>query len=297
LKFSIFLTLWGFALRRPRLWVRVSNVKVTLAAVRGPTIYHPPNHKPQPTTEQSTEPIKERTNTNSKQQNPTIIMSSPKFLSDDSAIPIEKVDHEQSQVVYPDIYKSHLKSLLIPYSEISKRASELALEIHKAFPCDKPIVLLCILKGSSPFCHFLMKHLSLLRHPFIIEFLKAKSYVGTSSSGTVQVSSEKLPYTISGRNVLVVEDIVDTGNTLNVLLPILQSAKPKSVQVCTMLVKRISGSTTAQLDSIIPKLFAGFSIPDAFVIGFGLDYNQLYRDLLDVWIISQEGIAYGADSK
>jgi hypoxanthine phosphoribosyltransferase len=221
-------------------------------------------------------------------------MSSPKFLTDDSAIPMEKVDHEKMQVFYPVIYKSHLKSLLISYSEISKRTKELALEIHETFPTDEPLVLLCVLKGSSPFCHLLMKELSILRHPYIIEFLKAKSYEGTSSSGTVQVSKDKLPSTITERNVLVVEDIVDTGKTLSVLLPILESAKPKSVQVCTMLVKRISGLTTAQLDTIIPKLFSGFSIPDAFVIGFGLDYNQLYRDLLDVWIISQEGIAYGA---
>jgi hypoxanthine phosphoribosyltransferase len=222
-------------------------------------------------------------------------MSSPKFLSDDSAIPMENIDNEMMPVVYPEIYKSHLKSLLIPYSEISKRTQDLALEIHESFPCDEPLVLLCILKGSSPFCHLLMKELSLLRHPFIIEFLKANSYEGTSSSGTVQVSKDKLPSTITGRNVIVVEDIVDTGKTLSVLLPILDSAKPKSVQVCTMLVKRISGPTATELNCFTSKLFTGFSIPDAFVIGFGLDYNQLYRDLLDIWIISQGGITYGAN--
>lgn len=222
-------------------------------------------------------------------------MSQPAYITEESAISLIDVEEKAKNVVYPEIYTTHLKSLLISHDEIMKRTQQIALQIHSSFPCNEPLVLLCVLKGSSPFCHLLMQQLSLLRHPFLIEYIRAKSYEGTASSGNVQVLNMKVPSSVNGRNVIVVEDIVDTGKTLSVLIPIIESANPASVLICTLLVKRISGSPVAF--EKFPSLVAGFSIPDAFVIGFGLDYNELYRDLLDIWVISQKGIEYGANAE
>lgn len=92
---------------------------------------------------------------------------------------------------------------------------------------------------------------------------------------------------ITGKDVLIVEDIVDTGTTLFHLLSILEKeAKPKSVEVCALLKKRLS--TPAKCEA----KYVGFSIPNHFVVGYGLDYNELYRDLKDIWVISQQGIDF-----
>ncbi len=92
---------------------------------------------------------------------------------------------------------------------------------------------------------------------------------------------------LNQRHVIVVEDIVDTGTTLSHLLPLLQEkAQPKSLAICTLLEKRL-----IEKAKVKPK-YTGFSIPDHFIVGFGLDYNELYRDVPDIWVISQAGIDF-----
>lgn len=92
---------------------------------------------------------------------------------------------------------------------------------------------------------------------------------------------------LTGKDILIVEDIIDTGTTLSHLLPILEKeARPASISVCTLLKKRLP--TPSKCDA----KYVGFSIPNQFVIGYGLDYNELYRDLKDIWVISQKGIDF-----
>jgi len=153
--------------------------------------------------------------------------------------------------------------------------------------------MLCILKGSAPFYSLLCDHLSLLGHPYMIDFYRVKSYEGTGSSGQIKVFGG-LPKSIEGRHVLIVEDIVDTGSTLKDVLPKVAELKPKSYKVCSMLVKRLDTNqkNVANILEVDDDLI-GFSIPNAFVVGFGLDFNEMYRDLRDIWILGEQGIQGG----
>ncbi len=230
-----------------------------------------------------------------------------------ASLPIHKpqavtADNTSTTMAHPPIYKGHFSSLLIPQDLIQKRASQLAFDIHNQrkddgsdeymYPRDEPLVILCILKGSSPFCHLLMTELSKVGHPYIYEFIRVKSYVGNSSSGNVQIwgaagSDGGLPKSIQGRHVLVIEDIIDTGLTLSALLPKIREEKPKSLEVCTLLIKRL-GEDEEVTDALdINWDLVGFSIPDAFVVGCGLDFNEMYRDLVDIFVLNEKGIAHG----
>lgn len=96
---------------------------------------------------------------------------------------------------------------------------------------------------------------------------------------------------LRGRHVLVVEDIVDTGNTLAKFMPMVREHGPKSCEICTLLTKRLTNDGSKN-GGIVPK-YVGFSVPDEFVVGYGLDYNEMYRDLEDIWIMSKAGIEFG----
>lgn len=121
-----------------------------------------------------------------------------------------------------------------------------------------------------------------------MEFLRASSYEGTSTTGNVKVLGGSLKMAdVENREVILVEDIIDTGTTLANLLPQLESFKPKSLEVCTLLEKRLDAREPAA-----KAKYSGFSIPNKFIIGYGLDYNELYRDIPDIWVISQTGIDF-----
>ena len=123
-----------------------------------------------------------------------------------------------------------------------------------------------------------------------MEFVRASSYVGTESSGKVVLSGLKVE-TLKNRHVVLIEDIVDTGTTLAYLVPELQEkAQPASVEVCTLLDKRLGEGKEKKYHA----KYVGFSIPDHFIIGYGLDYKEIYRDLKDIFIISQKGIDFDA---
>lgn len=199
----------------------------------------------------------------------------------------ERTSEKMEQFIYPSIYESHLSNVLISNAEIKSRVKDISKAFQESYPLTEPLVLVCTLKGANPFFAALLEELSALSIPYIFEFLRAKSYIGTESSGDVKVMSADIP-SLKGRNVIIVEDIVDTGGTLQKLLPIIHSCGPKSVEVCTLLTKRLIEGN----GSISPK-FTGFSVPDAFVVGYGLDYNEMYRDLRDIWILGEKGIALG----
>mmetsp|Transcript_26420 Transcript_26420/g.37718 ORF Transcript_26420/g.37718 Transcript_26420/m.37718 type:complete len:214 (+) Transcript_26420:104-745(+) len=201
-------------------------------------------------------------------------------------IPDAPRELESAGCIYPPEYEGHFSHLLIKEEEIIARATDLAKAIHEDYKGKRP-VLLCVLKGASSFYFHLLEALQDLRQGFYTEFLRLSSYEGTETSGTVKVGGGLNYQDLTGKDVVIVEDIIDTGTTLSHLLPILEKeAKPNSLNVCTLLTKRLQ--TPAKCEA----KYVGFSIPNQFVIGCGLDYNELYRDLRGIWVISQQGIDF-----
>jgi hypoxanthine phosphoribosyltransferase len=138
----------------------------------------------------------------------------------------------------------------------------------------------------------LLDELQKLRQGFNTEFIRVSSYEGTSSTGKVKLGGGIDLTNLTGKDVIVVEDIIDTGNTLSYLIPTLQAdAQPRSVEVVSLLSKRVDDKPTKY-----KAKYVGFSIPDSFIIGYGLDYNELYRDLGDIYVISQKGIDFDSAS-
>ena len=182
-----------------------------------------------------------------------------------------------------------MDSVLLPRGLILDRVDKLAETIREDYT-GKTIHLLCVLKGGSCFFNALVEKLRLSHHyglcdyvPFTFDFIRVKSYDGLESTGNVTVSGIDLN-TLVGKEVLLVEDIIDTGVTMTKLLPLLQQHQPASIKVASLLEKRTEKSCGYQGD------YVGFSIPDAFVVGYCLDYNEIFRDLEHICVINQKGI-------
>jgi hypoxanthine phosphoribosyltransferase len=159
----------------------------------------------------------------------------------------------------------------IMYSEeeVKKRIQQLAVEINAAYG-ERQLRLLCILKGSVFFCCELAKHLTM---PVTMDFMSVSSYgEETVSSGDVTITKD-LDESIRGVDCLLIEDIIDTGNTLSKLKPLLLKREPASLRICTLLDK------PGRREAEIAVDYTGFQIPDEFVVGYGLDYAQKYRNL------------------
>ena len=191
----------------------------------------------------------------------------------------------KNQAVYPPEYEGHISQLLIRRQQIKDRAASLAKVIHKDYKGKRP-VLLCVLKGSNPFFQNLCEALQDLRQGFYTEYIRVSSYEGTQSTKKLMISGGIKYENVEGKDVILIEDIVDTGTTLLQLIPILkEEAKPLSIEVCTLLARQFATPPKSQAK------YVGFLIPSAaFVIGYGLDYNEWGRDLQDIWVISQKGI-------
>lgn len=159
-------------------------------------------------------------------------------------------------------------NILINEKNLERRINELAKQIEKDYE-GKEIVLLGILKGSLPFMWELSKK---LKNNVILEFMEVSSYEGTESTGKVVIKKD-IVENIEGKDVLIVEDIIDTGRTLNYLTKYLKEKNPKSIKIATLLSKPSRRVIELNVDYI------GFKIEDEFVIGFGLDYDQIYRNL------------------
>lgn len=169
-------------------------------------------------------------------------------------------------------------SVLISEEEIDHRIRELGEQISRDY-AGKQIHLICVLKGGVFFMCELAKRISL---PLTMDFMSVSSYGdATSSSGAVRIVKD-LDQSIAGKEVLIVEDIIDSGNTLHYLVGMLGDRKPASLQICTLLDK--PSRREAQVD----VRYSGFEIPDAFVVGYGLDYKQVYRNLPYVGVVSFE---------
>lgn len=165
--------------------------------------------------------------------------------------------------------------VLIPEAQIRARIAELGAQISADYS-DRPIVLIGILKGSFMFLADLARHIS---SPLRIEFMGTKSYEkGTTSSGQVQLTKD-LDRPIEGEDVLLVEDIIDTGLTLTYLLHVLQQRSPRSLKTVAFLDK------PSRRKIEVSGQYVGFTIEDKFVIGYGLDFEQRYRNLKDVCVL------------
>ena len=153
--------------------------------------------------------------------------------------------------------------------KIANRIAEMGAEISEVYG-DEPVCLICILKGSVFFTVELAKRIT---SPVELEFMCVSSYgSGTKSSGVVKITKD-LDVNIEGKNVLLVEDIIDSGRTLSYLLENLKTRNPKSLRLCTLLDKPDRRVVAVDVD------YVGFTIPDEFVVGYGLDYDQKYRNL------------------
>ena len=157
--------------------------------------------------------------------------------------------------------------VLFTEEEIQKRIKELANQISKDYK-DKEINLICTLKGAIYFTCDLSKNID---KTVKIDFLKVKSYLG-KNSGVVELKSDLLP-DIKGKDIIIVEDIIDTGKTLSFLKEYLEEKKPKSIKICTLLDKPSRRVVELKAD------YVGFEIEDEFVIGYGLDFDEEYRNL------------------
>lgn len=168
-------------------------------------------------------------------------------------------------------------NVLITEKKINKRIEELGKEIEKDF-AGKQLHLICVLKGGVFMTCELAKSISL---PLSLDFMSVSSYGNeTVSSGRVKIVKD-LDDSVEGKDVLIVEDIIDSGNTLAYLLELLKSRRTNSIKICTLLDKPERRVTDVKVD------YTGFQIPDKFVVGYGLDYMQKYRNLPYIGVIEE----------
>jgi len=189
----------------------------------------------------------------------------------------------------PKHYEDDLESILIPYGVIQDRIERIAKEIFNDMG-KEPLVAICVLKGGYKFYTDLVDKINCLNRshgksvPLSVDFIRLRSYQNDKSLGTIEVVGGDNMETVKGKNVLVVEDIIDTGRTMEKLLTLLSQYQPKSVQVASLLVKRQPHSTGYRPN------YCGFEIPDKFVVGYALDFNEHYRDLHHICVINAKGI-------
>jgi hypoxanthine phosphoribosyltransferase len=171
-----------------------------------------------------------------------------------------------------------VEKILLSTEIINEKVKELGAEISRDY-AGKDLILINVLKGGFIFIADLVRHISI---PVTIDFMAISSYgSSTKTSGVVQVIKD-LQENIVGKHVLIIEDIIDTGLTLNYLIKNLKSREPESINVCVLLDK----SPRRIIDNL-PIKYKGFDIPDYFVIGYGLDYRQQYRNLPFVGILKK----------
>ena len=177
-----------------------------------------------------------------------------------------------------DIYEE----LLFTNADIVKRSKELGELISKDYEGKKPI-LVGLLKGSIPFMAELIKHITC---DMEIDFMQASSYEGTESTLNVKIKKD-LDRDIKGCHILIVEDIIDSGRTLSYLMEVLGKRQPKDRGAASVEVVSLLNKQENRVVDITAK-YVGYEIPNKFVVGFGLDYNELYRNTDDIGVLKKE---------
>ena len=172
-----------------------------------------------------------------------------------------------------------IKEVLYTEEQLQARVKELGAQITKDYAGKDKLLLVSVLRGSYIFMADLSRAIDL---PCIIDFMVVSSYGGgTSSSGQVEIKKD-ISSSIEDYHVIIVEDILDSGNTLYYLLDVLKLSKAASIRICTLLDKPERRAKPIQAD------YTGFVVPDAFVVGYGLDYNQQYRNLPYIGVLKEE---------
>lgn len=169
-----------------------------------------------------------------------------------------------------DDYKELLAEILIPQADLEKRIAELGAEISRDY-AGKELLLICILKGGVMFLTDLVKTITI---PVAFDFMAVSSYgVGArESSGQVRIDMD-LKISLTDRDVILVEDIVDTGQTIAAVLELLETRRPRSLKVCSLLNK------AERREVVVPLHYCGFEIPNKYVFGYGLDLDEYWRNL------------------
>ncbi len=177
------------------------------------------------------------------------------------------------------ILEEHVDHILIDQDRLHARVAELAAEISRDYADVKDLLLVCVLKGAVMFLSDLCRQLTI---PHAIDFMAVSSYgASTESSGIVRIIMD-LETSILDRHVLIVEDIIDSGRTLDYITRNLLTRGPSSLRICSLLDKRERRVIP------IPVDYIGFKIPDEFVIGYGLDFAELYRNLPFIGVLKPE---------
>ncbi len=173
------------------------------------------------------------------------------------------------------VQEANLERILISEEELAARVRELGQAITRDY-ADKDLLIIGVLRGSFMFMSDLVRQID---RPAVVDFLYASSYGGgTMSSGDVRLLLN-LKEDLAGRHVLIVEDILDSGNTLHKLTEILWARKPETMKICVLLDKPSRREKAVKAD------YVGFTVPDEFVVGYGLDYDQHYRTLPMIGIL------------
>ncbi len=175
--------------------------------------------------------------------------------------------------------RDDVAKILISEQELQARIAELGQELNATYDDDDKPLLVCVLKGAFMFLADLVRHLD-MRHE--VDFMEISSYgSGTVSSGVVRILLD-LEQNIEGRHVLIVEDIIDSGHTLDYVIRNLGTRRPASLRICTLLNK----PSRREID--IPVDWVGFEIPDEFVAGYGLDFDEVYRNLPFIGVLKEK---------
>ena len=167
--------------------------------------------------------------------------------------------------------------VLVSHEEIEKMLDRLSEELNRDYN-GQPLVVVGILTGAFIFTADLVRRLEM---PVIVDFMQVSSYVGECSTGEIKIKKD-LSYDIKDMNVLIVEDIIDTGRTLALLKELLLKREPKSLKICTAFDK-----PSRRVNDLVPD-YNGITVPDEFIVGYGLDLDGKYRDFDDVRIVRKE---------
>jgi len=177
--------------------------------------------------------------------------------------------------------RDDIAKVLVPEPELQKRIAELGQAINATYRDEDRLLLICVLKGAFIFLADLVRHLE-IRHE--VDFMEISSYgAQTESTGVVRILLD-LAQSIEGRHVLIVEDIIDSGRTLDYITRNLGTRGPASLRVCTLL------SKPDRREIEVPVDLVGFEVPDEFVVGYGLDFAEEYRHLPFIGVLRDEVI-------
>eukprot|EP01147_Barroeca_monosierra_P004114 gene4114-49_t len=206
-----------------------------------------------------------------------------------SLLPDSSPGYSLNSFCVPSHYMADLEEIILPHGIVQDRIQRMARDIVEDFG-EQALVCLCVLKGGHQFFSDLFDNIKKLNNstrtsiPLRVDFIRCKSYENDESSGKVQIIGGDSLSSLENQNVLIVEDMIDTGKTMVNLVDTLLEHKPKSLRVASLFLKRTDRSNGFKPDYI------GFEVPDKFLVGYALDYNEYFRDLDHVAVLNRSAM-------